>query len=137
MEFIIFKSGYQYQLHEDYTIPISIKPPLPIRTEYIRLSANGVLTIKEGYCWDGPSGLAFDTLNFMRGSLVHDSLYQLMREGCLNQRYRELADKELQRICLEDGMSTLRAWWVYRGVRLGGGPSAEPSNDRRSIRAPR
>jgi len=62
----------------------------------------------------------------MRGSLVHDALYQLMREGALPIVYREEADRLLRRICIEDGMSRLRAAWVLRGVRLGGASSAAP-----------
>ena len=61
----------------------------------------------------------------MRGSLVHDALYQLMRQGHLDpEEHREIADEELRRICQEDGMSAIRAWWVYQGVRLGGAKSA-------------
>jgi hypothetical protein len=30
------------------------------------------LNILEEYCWDGASGPAIDTQNFMRGSLLHD-----------------------------------------------------------------
>ena len=60
----------------------------------------------------------------MRGSLVHDALYQLMREGLLDLGWRETADQELRRVCLEDGMSAIRAWWVYKAVRFGGESSA-------------
>jgi hypothetical protein len=62
----------------------------------------------------------------MRGSLVHDALYQLMREGLLDpEQWREPADSLLRAICREDGMSAIRAWWVYKGVRLGGSSAAK------------
>lgn len=65
----------------------------------------------------------------MRGSLVHDALYQLMREGILDHKKdREAADELLREICKEDGMSSIRAWWVYQGVRKGGEPSVDPKN---------
>jgi len=68
----------------------------------------------KGYAPDGPSGPTLDTANFMRGSLVHDTLYQLMREGLLNHNLpREAADRILQSLYREDGMLALRAWWVY------------------------
>ena len=121
---ITYRAGYKYQLAADYAVVVSFCPRETIATDFIVLSSAGRLTIKRGYAWDGPSGPAIDTKNFMRGSLVHDALYQLMREGHLPQTYRRDADKELKRICLEDGMSAMRAWWVYEGVRLGGGPSA-------------
>jgi hypothetical protein len=74
----------------------------------------------------------------MRGSLVHDALYQLMRERYLDEdTYRDRSDRLLQKICKEDGMSMLRAWWVYQGVHLFGKPSADPANDRPLTRAPK
>ena len=125
---IFYKNGYKYQLVKDYSVQVGMLPVLGASSEYIDLSSSGVLTIKRGYAWDGPSGPTVDTRNFMRGSLVHDALYQLMREGMLDISWREQADKELQRICREDGMSWLRAQWVYQGVRWGAGFAADPMN---------
>lgn len=134
---IRYKEGYKYQLAEDYQVPSDIKPIAFIRTTYIRLDIDGMLTVCQGYAWDGPSGPTVDTKNFMRGSLVHDALYQLMRERHLDaQKHRDTADRILQRICIEDGMTTVRAWWVYQGVRFGGGPAANPINDNPIIEAP-
>ena len=62
----------------------------------------------------------------MRGSLVHDALYQLMRDGYLPLKTREYADWLLREICIEDGMSKIRADWVYMGVDLFGESSAKP-----------
>ena len=137
MNCITYRSGYNYQLQEDYVIATGIEPVPPTSTEYISLAPYGTLTIRKGYAWDGPSGPAIDTLNFMRGSLVHDALYQLMREGLLEGSFRESVDRLLQRICKEDGMSTVRAWWVYQGVRFGGGAAADPARKKPFILAPR
>jgi len=138
MECISYKDGYRYQLKEDYVTDTGIKPDAPINTEYLILSIEGKLTVNSGYAWDGPSGPTIDTLNFMKGSLVHDALYQLMREGHLDAgKYRDVADRLLQTMCKVDGMTRLRAWWVYRGVRFGGGPSADPANSKPIIKAPR
>jgi len=79
MECIAYKGGYKYQLKEDYVTETRITPPTPIQTEYIALTSQGRISIKRGYAWDGPSGPTIDTLNFMRGSIVHDALYQLIR----------------------------------------------------------
>ena len=109
-----------------------------IKTDYIELTKNGRLTIKKGYAWDGPSGPAIDTRNFMRGSLVHDALYQLMRERFLKKKkYRKPADNLLRKMCREDGMFCIRSNWVYIGVRLFGDPSADPANDKTIIKAPK
>ena len=137
MECISYKEGYKYQLVEPYKTIIDIKPDKDITTDYIDFSKDGNLVIKKGYAWDGPSGPTIDTLNFMRGSLVHDALYQLMREEYLDKNmYREPADKLLQKMCKQDGMSSLRAWWVYLGVHIGGDPSADPANKKPIIKAP-
>ena len=138
MECISYKEGYKYQLKEPYETNINIKPDNSITTDYIDLSTEGKLVIKKGYAWDGPSGPTFDTHNFMRGSLVNDALYQLMREEYLDKdQYREPADRLLQKMCKEDGMSSLRAWWVYQGVHIGGDPSADPANKKPIIKAPK
>lgn len=138
MEYIAYKSGYKYQLKKDYVIAIGILPDDPVNTDYLALTACGALTVKKGYAWDGPSGPVIDTLNFMRGSLVHDALYQLFREQLLDKnKHRQAADWLLHKICRDDGMSALRAGWVYLAVRLGGDPAADPVNERPVIHAPK
>ena len=128
---IIYKSGYKYQLQENYTVFTDIIPERLINTEYLILTLNGLLTIRRGYAWDGPSGPAIDTVNFMRGSLVHDALYQLMRDIYLDsKKHRESTDRLLQKMCIEDGMTKLRAWWVYQGVKLFGNVDADPADNK-------
>ena len=80
MKRIFYSKGYKYQLKREYSLLTRICPDDDIQTLFVTLSKNGFLRIKTGYAWDGASGPAIDTRNFMRGSLVHDALYQLMRE---------------------------------------------------------
>ena len=119
---------YKYTLFADYQHQTELRPAklIVMTPPIISLGTDGLLIIKKGYAWDGPSGPTIDTPNFMRGSLVHDALYQLMREKLIPQDHREYADKLLREICIEDGMSRIRAWWVYHSVRLGGASSAAP-----------
>ena len=126
---IQYKKGYKYQLDRNFSVFIPIKPVVLLKSgHWLRLHANGLLKIRHGYAWDGPSGPTIDTKTFMRGSLVHDALYQLMRERYLDYRTdRKVADKLLREICIQDGMSRVRANYVYDGVRLGGRKSAKPS----------
>ena len=131
---IAYKSGYKYQLASDYVIDVDIY--LTANTQFLVLDGMGGLFIKSGYAWDGPSGPTLDTKNFMRGSLVHDAIYQLMREGHIPESYREHADRLLQKICIADSMTPLRAWWVYKGVRFGGGRSAARGAERHVQFAP-
>lgn len=121
--------GYKYQLMEKYVYETGLKIPETVRTKnnWIRMTmTKGRLTIKKGYLWDGPSGPAIDTKNFMRGSLVHDVLYQLIRENLLDKKNRKEADRILRDICIEDGMSKFRANYVYHAVRIFGAKSAKP-----------
>lgn len=136
MKTIRYRSGYKYQLAEIYSISVVIQPDEPVETEYIELSDEGLLTLKAGYAWDGPSGPTVDTKSFMRGSLVHDALYQLMRNGHLPAGCRLDADQELHRICLEDGMTRFRAWYILWGVRKGAGFAADPKSKKQTHSAP-
>ena len=134
---IRYKGGYKYQLAENNCIErISIFPENNIDTPYIALTTEGEITVKVGYAWDGPSGTAIDTKNFMRGSLIHDALYQLLREKHIDAKWRLQADNELRRICIQDGMSKPRAWWVYKGVRWFASPAADPAHTKPVITAP-
>ena len=63
----------------------------------------------------------------MRASLVHDVLYQAMREGGLPRKARGWADSEFRRILKADGMWWPRRWLWWSAVRLLGGGNAKPS----------
>ena len=131
---IKYKAGYKYQLAEDYSLQTVFRPAATRRLEYTELNADGLLTIFKGYSWDGPSGPTFDTKNFMRGSLVHDALYELIYHELLPYDAKITADHILVTICEDDGMSTARCWWVLKGVEIGGDP--RPSRIKPVITAP-
>jgi hypothetical protein len=120
---------YKYQLVEPYHQVIGITG-YTIDIPYIRLSVDGRLEISTGYAWDGPSGPTFDTINFMRGSLIHDTLYQLIRLEHIPFHYKNYADLLLKKICLEDGMPGFRANCVYQSVKYFGGASAKPGSEK-------
>jgi hypothetical protein len=133
---ILYKKGYKYQLVEGLSSLVNIYPVKTIISEYIILSTFGELYLKRGYAWDGASG-AIDTPSFMRGSAVHDALYQLMRLGLLDaDKYRKIADKELRNMCKEDGMGIFRAAYVYKAVRLLGSKHVKPSSKKLTFTAP-
>ncbi|MDH4027916.1 MAG: hypothetical protein OEU95_03680 [Nitrospirota bacterium] len=100
-----------------------------IDTPYLKLNKDGMLEIGKGYAWDGPSGPTIDTLNFMRGSLLHDALYQLIRMEKIPYSCKDHADRLLQRTCIEDGMSKFRAWYVYQAVKWFGAEAARPGSE--------
>lgn len=114
---------WKYELHRDYVYETGIKG-LNVGNKFEHLAPAGTLLIDKGYAWDGPSGPAVDTLTFMRASLVHDALYQLMREEKLPRSYRKAADKIMYRIAREDGIGWIRAKYCYHAVRLFAGGAA-------------
>lgn len=134
MERIKYREGYKYQLVEDYTLLTDIAPANPrgmpegVGNDYVWLGRSGLLIVRRGYAWDGPSGPTVDTLDSLRGSLVHDALYQLMREEFLSRDYRERADQLLLECLIADGMLPIRAAAWFAAVRLAAGSAADPAN---------
>ena len=125
----------KFELVESYEVQtgIILRHGQRLITKFMNLWPDGRLVILKGYAWDGPSGPTIDTKNFMRGSLVHDCLYQLMRERHLEQSFRKTADQLLRKICREDGMSRFRAWYVYRSVRAFASKSASPPKSKPNL----
>lgn len=113
--------GFKYAL-TDRSGPCSYATGIKIDKEidepWINMTIDGVLTCQVGFSWNGPSGPAFDTPTFMRGSMFHDAMYALMREGLLDHDYRRSADYMMDKINKEAGMWKPRRMWVLRGVRL-------------------
>lgn len=132
---IKYTSGYKYQLAEDYSIQTVITG-YEISAPFICLHMDGLLTIKKGYAWDGASGPTIDTKSSMRGALVHDALYQLMRADLIGQHNRKYADAYLRDICIEDRMFKWRARIWYCMVRKLAMPAANAERDRKIITAP-
>jgi len=121
---VYYKNNYKYVLDEDFAIHtatygINIKLPenKDIVTEFIVFRVDGILIIKKGFLWDGPSGPTVDTDSFMRGALVHDALYRLMRCGFIDyKKHRRAVDDLMKAICKADGMNWFRRWYVHRAV---------------------
>jgi hypothetical protein len=125
---LAFKEGYKYQVYDDFNVMTGICCCAATIPGVIDLRPDGFMVIHSGYAWDGASGPAINTLNFRRGSLVHDALYQLIAEGHLPISYRLHADDLLIAICKEDGMSAVRCWWVKLAVNTFGARALENRN---------
>lgn len=110
---------YRYMVMSDYIVQTDIYPPNDLIFDFMELSTTGQLLIKRGYTWDGATGFLIMPRCLLRGSLVHDVFYQLMRLGALDQAAnRILADRVLRKICLEDNTPRFLALFVYLGARL-------------------
>ncbi len=122
-------SAYKYQLLERWSVQTPIINAAARIEGFIDLSQDGLLTIHEGYAWDGASGPTWDTKNSMRASLAHDALYQLQRAGKLGQEWRAVEDQLLHDLCVQDGMWSWRAKaWLW-GVRTFAAYAAKRRNE--------
>jgi len=140
---LYYTGGYKYQTKKDITLNLrEFTPDLPtlnknIGTDYIFLDKDWKIIIRKGYAWDGASGPTIDTKSSMRGSLVHDALYQLMRLGLLSEDLREsAADQLLHDICEEDGMMDIRADVWELMVNLCAESCARYGSEREILEAP-
>jgi len=134
-EYIYYKTGYKYQLTRDAWFWTDIRG-FDIETKFIHLYEDGWVWIRAGYAWDGASGPTKDTKTSMRGSLLHDSLYQLIRLEALPDIVREASDIELKKRCLQDGMWEVRVNVWERVLKKVGKYFADPKKKKIELRAP-
>lgn len=130
-----YRPGYRFQLVEPFQLATPIREACA-GNHFVGLDASGVLTIAAGYAWDGASGPIADDATTIRGSLVHDALYQLMRELGLSPTWREAADDLLRDLCIEDGLHPAMAGIVHAAVRAFGGAHIDPASARPVLVAP-
>ncbi len=115
--------SWKYQVRNDYKVNTPVIG-FTHKSMFLELDNDGLLTVKHGYCWDGPSGPTWDSKNAMRGSLVHDAFYQMMRNGIVPQKWRPIVDELFHTMIVEDKMGGFRAWYFHRAVRMFGGKAA-------------
>lgn len=108
------KKKWKYKLCEDTFIKLYNDFGV-IKHDMFEINRNE-LFVRKGYCWDGPSGPAIDTKNFMTPSLVHDVLFQAIRENLMASYKFTDANNELKEQCLERNMSKFRTWYVHKAV---------------------
>ena len=120
--------NYNYQLREDFSYDLGRTfPEGPIQNEFILISAEGLITIKKHYAWDGVSGPVIDTQANLKASLVHDALYQLMREARLDHLiYREWSDRLFMEMCRKGGVMDAIAGLYFKGLSWFGAKNAKP-----------
>ena len=130
-----YRDGYRFQLAEPFQAQTGILVACP-GNQFVGLAADGTLTLAAGYAWDGASGPIKQDATVIRGSLVHDGLYQLMRENELPASFRGIADDLLKTMCKEDGMPSWQAWLVHLAVKTFGGKYVDPSSRKPVLEAP-
>ena len=69
---------YKWIMTDKYLYLTGIIPAFVSTAKFLEINQHGVLTMKKDYAWDGASGPAKDTKTAMRGSGLHDALYQFI-----------------------------------------------------------
>ena len=118
--------GWKYQLAERVVWQSSIKPDENIIQLFYSIFTTGLIIAQPGYAWDGASGPCPDINSVMPGSLFHDIIWQALRRGELDQKWKAQGNKELRLICLSDGMWPRLAKLIYVAVSKGAGWAASP-----------
>lgn len=114
---IKYKAGYKYVLAEDLRVQTRIFPIKFIAIDYVSLDVAGLLTIKEWYASDGPSGPTIDTKSSMRAAFCHDALFQLMRFNLLDRnKWFQACNDFFYETLVADGMFAWRAWYWWKCV---------------------
>lgn len=135
-DFIVYKKGYKYQLQSTHVIKTQIYCGVDIECPFITLYQDGYLWIHNGYAWDGLTGVP-DFDSGMRASLVHDALYQLMRTGRLNRKYKSDADILFYEILIQDETPHGVAALMYEGVKKLGDFATKASGERKLTVSPK
>lgn len=106
----------KHQLDHDCWFKVGVFPDKVLQTNdgLVTLYQDGWLYIRRNYAWDGASGPTWDTKSCKRGSMVHDALSDLIKEGYLSPDLWTQCNVELYRLCKEDGMWAIRrsAWFA-------------------------
>ena len=137
------KNAPNYVLDENICIVTHIPTTSPLFVSdksgnpLITMAAGGFLTINADYAWDGATGIP-DSRRNMFASLVHDALYQIMREryqhdqsqigGIDRKVFRKKADKLYKKLCLKNGVSKFFAFLAYLGIRRFAKHASQKSN---------
>lgn len=112
---------YRYELDGIHRYAVGRQFPNAVGTSRFVALREGSIILADGYRWDGPSGPTIDTPSWMIASLVHDGLYQLMREGSIPESCRRDADVLMMELLKLHGMPWWRRAYTWAGVRLFGG----------------
>ena len=118
MDKIKYISGGKHQLVEDVSVQTNIYPQEDIVTRFVELNVDGMLTLKEGFFWDGASGPTIDPISSRRAAAIHDGLYRLAQKKLISgELNRRKTDRIFHEYLLKDGMWSWRAKVWVRMVR--------------------
>jgi len=124
--FEILKRRYKYQVKtklESHPLPLANGFGVIVHAFFT--ISRFTISVNPGYCWDGATG-AFDSDDLLLPSLVHDVMYQCIRENLLSlpakslRDFRKYADLCFYDLCVQQGIMKPRAIFFYIVLRLVG-----------------
>tara|TARA_R110000851_G_scaffold22894_2_gene67597 strand:- start:14486 stop:14890 length:405 start_codon:yes stop_codon:yes gene_type:complete len=98
-----------YRIYKDEVIHTGITIAEDINLKFLSMTTFGVLTLKEGYAWNGVTGGIDDKTN-MVPSAEHDALFQLISLGLLPVALRHVANDRYINNCKKRKMGGFRRW---------------------------
>lgn len=125
---ICYKEGYLYQTTKASSWQTVISPPEPIDHRYYSLTAQGLLTINEGFAWDGATSCP-EWLVPPECSGPHDALCQMLRAGLLPYDLYASWVHGLLRDMVKARRGSLAAWVVFKAVTLARGGHPDNADD--------
>lgn len=128
MKYRKLNKQWKYETDQDESFECHILG-FDIAHEYFTLDQYGNLLIKKGYRWDGTT-VAIDTDSNMTPSLFHDCGYQMIRLGLLPLQWKHVIDWKFKLMCIERGMSNIRANYFYYAVKWFGGKCCVPMSEK-------
>jgi len=124
-ENVYYRKGFKYQVARLCVMQSTVYPSHDIITKFYEIHTDGIILGRIGYAYDGASGPTFDSKCAMRPALGHDIVYQAMREGLLDWRFKDAIDDDFYGWLIEDGMWRWRAIRWYDAVSKYGGKEGE------------
>lgn len=113
----------EFELKEDHS-RMTLIFNKPYEDDQVKLNKNGLLTVKSVFKW-GASGPTIDTKSSREASCIHDALYYLSDKGLFegedSRKMREISDKLLYKICIENKMYRWRAKAWLKSLQTFGG----------------
>jgi hypothetical protein len=121
---IHYLAGLKYRLDEPYRLKVQLDSPNMV-CRHVSYT-DGELLIDREFVWDGMTGMVYNEDAVIRGSLVHDAIYHLMRECNMKASNEKIADELLYKIVVEDGVSWLYAQFIWYYVKYLGKYGRDP-----------
>lgn len=123
-----YSRGWKYKTGGAYHIETPIIG-VPFDIKWCALDRYGILSLREGYAWDGATGWP-DFASIIRPSAIHDAFCQAMRLGLVPHSMYRVVNQFFYEECLRSGMWKPHALAVLTGVNLArsGDPERGPTD---------